>query len=106
MIVADASIVIKWISPLEQNHEKAMFLYQKHLKIEEEILVPELLFIEVANYLATKTATNEKDIEEGLRFLYQSNLTTHVTQIIICHSPGQGNPEDTITFPCKREAEK
>jgi len=49
MIVADASIVIKWISPLEQNHKKAMFLYQKHLKIEEEILVPELLFLTSIN---------------------------------------------------------
>lgn len=77
MIVVDTSIVIKWIFRNEDNWTDAISLYEKHLKGIEEIVVPQLLFYEVANVLATKSKIPSKTIASDLNFLYEANLRLH-----------------------------
>lgn len=74
MIVIDASVAVKLINKNEEHREYAQNLYQKHLEGKEKIVVPELLFIEVANYLATKTNTTRNDIKEGIFLLEKSSF--------------------------------
>lgn len=74
MIVVDASVAIKWIAPDEQNSKEALSLLELHKKQKEEIIVPRLLFYEVANALATKSKTNRETIREDLRILIDANL--------------------------------
>lgn len=54
MIVVDASIAIKWIRKEEVNHQEARTLIKRHLAKVDAILVPDLIFYEAANALATK----------------------------------------------------
>lgn len=74
MIVADASIIVKWINVNEENNDKAALIYQEHRKEVERVIVPHLLFYEIANYLATKTRTSKRYIKEGLQLLYEASL--------------------------------
>lgn len=60
MIVIDASVANKLLLPLEEGHKTAKSLLKLHLMKEESIVVPDLLFIEVANTLATKSTIPPK----------------------------------------------
>lgn len=51
MIVADASVVLKWVLPDEADREKALLLRDRHLSGENPIAAPDLLFYEIANVL-------------------------------------------------------
>ena len=77
MIVVDASIANKLILPLEEGHEAVRELFKRHIKGEEKIVVPNLLFIEVANTLATKTTIPESKISLSLNYLYSLKLEVY-----------------------------
>lgn len=79
MIIIDASVAIKWINK-EIYSELAFSLLNKHIAGDQKIIVPGFLFIEVANALGTKSRSSEKDISEGLQFLFASNL--HIYELI------------------------
>src|SRR5260370_42556879 len=79
MIVVDASIAVKWLNQNEEDSDRALSLYKKHLEEQETILLPQLLFIEVANYLATKSSTSEEHIKEGLQLLSEAKFSLHQT---------------------------
>lgn len=86
MIVVDSSVAFKWLkSRNEPHYEKATTLLEQHLKAEIRILVPELLFIEIANALSTKTATKPSAIRSSLRALYDFGLEVY-----------RGSDEDVI----------
>lgn len=74
MIVIDASIAIKWIRE-EDWSQSAFILYQKHIDNLETIQVPELIFIEVANALTTKSDFSTQEVNQALTFIFQANLT-------------------------------
>ena len=74
MIVIDASVAIKLINTQEEGGGIAMSLLISHRENKEKIIVPEFLFIEVANYLATKTASTKSSIKRGLEILFRSNF--------------------------------
>lgn len=74
MIVIDSSVALKWVKIDEAERKEALLLYQNHIAGKEKIIVPNFLFIEAANALATKSHTNQKDIKEGLKFLFDANL--------------------------------
>jgi predicted nucleic acid-binding protein len=74
MIVIDASIAIKLIHLQEEGSKQAIELLKKHIEGEEEIIIPQLLFLEVANALTTKTHVHEDQIREGIGLLYQANF--------------------------------
>lgn len=77
MIVIDASIAVKWIMKDEEDSDKALVVYQKHILKTEAILVPQLFFIEVANSLITKSSSRIPTIEKNLRFLYGLHLSVY-----------------------------
>lgn len=72
MIVVDASIVLK-IFFEEEGREDAI----KLLEGESKKVVPELLFLEVANTLATKVNSNPEKIKQGLQHTYDLGFEIH-----------------------------
>lgn len=75
MIVVDASVAFKWLkSENEPYREKAIMLLSEHLSNKNKILVPRLLFVEIANSLVTKTMTTDETIKDDLEYLFGVNL--------------------------------
>ena len=75
MIVIDSSVAFKWLKSKDEPHyEKAAALLEQYIKGEVRIVAPNLLFIEIANALATKTASKPKTILADLRALYDFGL--------------------------------
>ena len=77
MIVLDASVATKFINTQEKESDIAEMLLQAHVEEKEKIIVPSLLFFEVANALATKTDLKEEYIKRGLRLLYDANFVIY-----------------------------
>ncbi len=77
MIVLDASVVTKFINTQEKESDIAEKLFQAHIEEAEKILVPTLLFFEVANALATKSDLKDEYIERGLSLLYNANFVIY-----------------------------
>ena len=73
MIVVDASVAIKWIEK-EEDSEKAVLLQKSHLLKQNEIIVPQLIYFEIANTLSTKSKVEEKYIELGINIVYNTDL--------------------------------
>lgn len=75
MIVVDSSIAFKWLRTKdEQFVQEALLLLTNHLKDKETIIVPQLLFLEIANALLTKTDTSTKQITIDLNKLFEAKL--------------------------------
>lgn len=78
MILVDSSVAFKWLKNRDEPfYEKAATLLEQHLKGEIRIMVPGLLFVEIANALSTKTATRPKAIRSSLRVLYDFGLEVY-----------------------------
>ncbi len=76
MIVADASVILKWILADEANREEALVLQQRHIRGDDAIAAPDLLLYEAANVLPMKK-DDPPWVLEGLRDLYFSGLHWH-----------------------------
>lgn len=76
MIVADASVVLKWILPDERDREEALALRQRHLMGKDTIAAPDLLLYEAANVLPFKWEQVEP-AEERFRELCAAELYLH-----------------------------
>ncbi|PIR59108.1 MAG: hypothetical protein COU69_01815 [Candidatus Pacebacteria bacterium CG10_big_fil_rev_8_21_14_0_10_56_10] len=75
MIVVDASVAFKWIkSRHETQVGEAYKLLELHLNKEQKIIIPNLLLIEVANALTTKSRASAKAIKIDLKKLSSLNL--------------------------------
>jgi predicted nucleic acid-binding protein len=74
MIILDASVVTKLINTQEEDSDKAAQLLLDHINGKEKIIVPSLLFLEVANALATKSNLEAEYIKTGLHLLYEANF--------------------------------
>lgn len=74
MIVIDASLANKLFLPNEQDYEKVDALIEKHDQSLEKIVIPDLLFYEVANTLATKTQISSATTTRALTKLYKLNM--------------------------------
>ena len=74
MIVLDASVVLKWVFSEEDGSDRADSLKSDHIAGTEVVAVPDLLFYEIANVLATKTRLSEKDCKEALSLLWHFDL--------------------------------
>lgn len=77
MIVIDASVACKLILPLEASHYEVKEIFRKHVQALEEIIVPDFLFYEVANTLATKSAITSNKVTKSLTTVYQATLNIH-----------------------------
>ena len=74
MIVVDASIMGKWVLEDEVGIEDALLLLNNHTKGIEEIIVPELVFYEVANALATKSKISATQTSLALNKIFKLQL--------------------------------
>lgn len=81
MIVVDASIVFKWIKSGEEYREDALVFYRNHLNQSEEVIVPKLLYIEIANAVATKSKSTPKAIREAMDFLSEAQLNIYSEEL-------------------------
>lgn len=77
MIVIDASVAFKTISSQEEDSDKAKFLFSQHNAGINPIVVPSLLYLEVANALVTKSHVTEEFIKKSLQFLNSLGFTVH-----------------------------
>ncbi|HLE49951.1 MAG TPA: type II toxin-antitoxin system VapC family toxin [Patescibacteria group bacterium] len=73
MKVVDASIIVKLL--IEEDGSAVV----RELVKKEEMVVPDLLFIEVANTLATKTRLSPVQVKEGLELVYELGLRVENT---------------------------
>lgn len=80
MIIVDASVAIKWIDKNEEYSDIARLLYKRHIDGNEEVVVPRLLFYEVANALATKSRSSEETIRGDMAVLLKSNLSNYLEE--------------------------
>jgi predicted nucleic acid-binding protein len=74
MIVLDASVVLKWLFDDEDGAEPAARLKGAHVAGHEVVAVPDLLFYEIGNVLATKTRLSEEAVEEAFSLLWEFSL--------------------------------
>jgi predicted nucleic acid-binding protein len=74
MIVLDASVVLKWIFDDEEGGQQAARLKDAHVSEHEIIAVPDLLFYEIGNVLATKTRLSEAAMAEAFTLLWDFSL--------------------------------
>jgi predicted nucleic acid-binding protein len=80
MIVIDASVAFKWFKTIKENFvDEADKLLALHLAQKQTIIVPDLLPVEIANALTTKSAASEKAIRIDINKLYELNLKIHKT---------------------------
>lgn len=74
MVIVDASVAFKWFSQNEENSDQALKILSSHQNKQNIILVPDLLFYELANAWATKTTLTVKGIKTFLKDLQNINL--------------------------------
>lgn len=74
MIVLDASVILKWIFGNENGGNEALCWKNDHASGRETIAIPDLLFYEVANVLATKTRLSKEDAAEAFSLLWDFDL--------------------------------
>ncbi|MDA8098988.1 MAG: type II toxin-antitoxin system VapC family toxin [Nitrospiraceae bacterium] len=74
MIVLDASVILKWIFDDEDGSERAARWKDAHVAGHEIAAVPDLLFYEIGNVLATKTKLSEAAIAEAFSLLWEFSL--------------------------------
>ena len=74
MIVLDASVVLKWIVDDEDGGVSAARWKDAHVAGQEIVAVPDLLFYEIGNVLATKTRLSEAAIAEAFLLLWDFSL--------------------------------
>ncbi len=75
----DTSVVFKWLQTQENDHVLAKKIYQDLLAKKITIYAPELLFIEIANVLATKAAVGPQLLEKTL--LHYQSLPVQVIAV-------------------------
>lgn len=69
--VLDTSVVVKWFSEYnEDDMDRALNLRNKILEGECSIVVPDLLFYELANVLRYNSRFTSKDVKEAVSSIY------------------------------------
>ncbi len=74
MIIIDASVAIKWFLGEEKNKKEALYLLRNHLSKKEEIIVPDLLFYEVANAFVTKVGVPLFVVTRSIKKIFRYDL--------------------------------
>lgn len=82
MMVIDASIAGKWVLEDEPDADNAFKILANHISSKEEIIVPEFLFYEIANILATKSFISSRKMAFALSKIYNLQLQVdHPTEV-------------------------
>jgi predicted nucleic acid-binding protein len=73
MVVLDTSVIIKWFIE-EKGSKRALIWLERHIKGTEKIVVPSLLFYEIANVLRYKKELPLSEIWKVIEYLFRLNL--------------------------------
>lgn len=73
MIVIDASVIVKWFQE-EKDSDKARSLQYDHITGVNSILIPHLLYYELANTFSTKSRLPIKNIQHNFQALFKMKL--------------------------------
>lgn len=84
-VVLDTSVIVKWLSPKDENNVyKALLIYESLKHEQTEIIVCEFLYYEIANILFWGKKMNFKDYSSTIKTLLSLPLTTiKLTQKLI-----------------------
>ncbi|MEK7082156.1 MAG: type II toxin-antitoxin system VapC family toxin [Patescibacteria group bacterium] len=74
MVVLDASVILKWLLD-EEGSADALRIRDCHMRGEERIIVPSLLFYEVANVIRYRTELSDEEILNLLEILKDLELS-------------------------------
>jgi predicted nucleic acid-binding protein len=74
MMVLDASVVLKWLFDDEAAADRAARLKDGHASGHEIVAVPDLLFYEIGNVLATTKRLSEAAIRSAFSLLWDFGL--------------------------------
>ncbi len=77
MIVLDASVILKWVLDEESQGTVARTYRDRHLRGGNPIVVPELLYYEMASALGSKTSLTPKEAIEGFNTIMETDLESH-----------------------------
>lgn len=81
--VVDASVIFKWIEK-EEFSNNANTLKEKYLKREIDIIVPDLIFYEVANALKYK-GREKSSIEQAMKDLFDMQFQiVRINEFLLC----------------------
>lgn len=72
--IIDSSVVFKWFSKEETDRNLALKLLEYHISKKIQLMVPDLIFYEIANAWATKSALSAIEVEVNLSKLEEANL--------------------------------
>lgn len=75
MVVVDTSVAFKWTDENEESRNIALKILQDHIQNKVKIIVPQLIFYELANSWATKTKLSVSTIKSNLKRLKKADLT-------------------------------
>lgn len=95
MVVLDASVILKWLVT-EEGSEHALRIRDAHLSGTEHIVVPSLLFYEVANVLRY----NNELPDEELITLFEALNNLELTAV----HPSFAELEETMVYARQKEA--
>jgi len=74
-LVLDASVILKWFRSQNETNLKAAHAYRRHhLEAKIRLAVPELLYYEILNVLATKPDITLSQLSQAAQLLEQVNL--------------------------------
>lgn len=73
-MILDASVAIKWLLRGEEYEREALAILKRHIEKKDTIIVPEFIYLEIANTLATKSMLSERQIRESLMVIFQMDL--------------------------------
>lgn len=74
MIILDASVVNKIFLPNEEGRNKAKIIISNHINKANQVIVPDLLYYEIANTLVTKSQIPAATVLKALKRLYSFNF--------------------------------
>jgi predicted nucleic acid-binding protein len=80
MIVLDASVILKWVLDEEPQGRSARSYRDGHLTGINPIVVPELLYYEIASALGAKTSLTSEDAINGFNAIVEMELESHSLQ--------------------------
>lgn len=83
MVIVDTSVAYKWTDKNEEFREKALNILQAHIDKKNQIIVPDLIFYELANAWATKTKLSFSVIKNNLEDLEDSNLIIEPVNFVL-----------------------
>ena len=99
MIVVDCSVAVKWVRTSEEDADKAYLILTSHLSNKDKIIVPDFIFIELANVLVTKSRYTDREVRQGLNYIFKTNLNiTKVEKEILMKSAMLANKYKTTIY--------